>query len=125
MDSSFRYSTGEVILPGDRVISEDMHFGVVESISLPGSELAILEGHPEGGVSVAENVGGMSSGVYYTPKNEEGVMIDWQLRFITRGTVILPPYGSGTTPWLYESGSFNGGIRQREGPLSDDEKRSK
>lgn len=110
---------------GDRVISDDRRFGVIEGITLPDTEDARMHNAPNGGVTVAENSAGTRGYAFVTPTIDDGVIVDWMLRFISRGTIKLAPYGSGTTPWPYEPGPYNGGIREHEGPLTDDEKNSK
>ena len=98
-------------MPGDRVISDDRIYGVIESISLPGTEDADMHGCPEGGVTVVENYHGVASYAFFSPPDNQGILKDYWLTFIRRGTVIKIAYGRGGPPWPYEAGPFGGGIK--------------
>lgn len=111
MGSQFKYSTGEAVLPGDRVISDDRLYGVVESITAPQAEDGDMHASAKGGVTVVENVHGVASYAFYSPAEPCGVIKDYYLRFIRRGAVMNIKYG-GTPPWPYEAGPFGGGTKQ-------------
>jgi hypothetical protein len=117
MTSPFKYWTGEAILPGDRVVSDDRFYGVVEWITLPNTELAEMEKAPDGGVTVAENVHGVVSYAFCSPSDSHGIMKSYRLEFIRRGSVISHvPGAPGGAPWPYETGPFGGGTKQDCGP---------
>ena len=122
MDTPFRYSTGEEVMPGDRVVSDDRLFGVVESVSLPGSEDAAGRGAPEGGIAVLENVRGVASCAFYSPADDRGTMKAYQIRFIQRGAAIKITCG-GNPQWPYESGPFDGKTQQECEPPNPADRR--
>jgi hypothetical protein len=99
-----RYSTGEIVQVGDRVIYEDW-YGVVIEIVLPDSDDNLH--WPHYGITIALNKRGIEE-INGTPATDENVM--WRItKFLHRGTLIPLPYGSGTRPWPYEQGPFGGG----------------
>ena len=100
----FRYHTGEVVCVGDRVMSEGRLYGVVQSITFPGTNAAELEGDPDGSVTIGENVNGIMSLSAHHPATEWD-SVAWKTTvFLRRGAVITSPYGSGTVRWPYEPG---------------------
>lgn len=98
-------------MPGDRVVSDDRFYGIVQWITLPNTELAEMEKAPDGGVTVVANVQGVTSYVFYSPDGH-GTIQSHLLEFIRRGTVIKIEYGHGGAPWAYETGPFGGGTKR-------------
>ena len=110
-ESPFHYRTGEEVCAGDRVIAEGRRYGVVEYITLPGTEIAAAESAPTGGITIVENVEGRAGYWFATPNDEVGEP-EWDdTVFLFRGRVLEPPDGISGYPWPYEPGPFNGGVR--------------
>ena len=120
MMKTFSYSTHEAIEVGDRVISDDRRYGVVTKIIHPRTNDAVAYAIPNGGVEVAEHCDGLTGFVVHPAPDETSVMTDWKLRFIRRGPPISFSYG-GTPRWPCEPGPYNGGLRVRNGPLTNEE----
>jgi hypothetical protein len=104
----FRYHGSEdVVHVGDRVISEERLFGVVQSIVIPDSHMADLLQSPDGGVLIAMNEGGvMTLSLMQTSNKSDDPnwCAEWKaLKFLYRGSAVELPHGLGTVAWPYEN----------------------
>jgi hypothetical protein len=81
--ANFYYYTGENVMEGDIIISENGHPAVVERIIIPGTSEAHSFECPDGGLLVRENWKGTPSYLVVTPPDG----IHWEdMQFVRRRT---------------------------------------
>jgi len=88
----FHYYSGETVMQGDLVVSENGKPGVVEQIIAPGTPDAAAFASPLGGLLVREDWNGTPSYLVVTPP--DGVY--WEdMQFVRRATPHQPKDPSG------------------------------
>jgi hypothetical protein len=81
----FRYYTGEIVMEGDHVISENGKPGIVEKIIAPGTSDSTDFACPDGGLLIKEDWEGTPSYLVVTPPDG----ISWEdMEFVCRGTPV-------------------------------------
>ncbi len=82
----FHYYTGDVVMQGDVIISENGNPGVVEKIIAPGTSDSDAFACPDGGLLIKEDWQGTPSYLIVTPP--DGVY--WEdMEFLRRGTSVV------------------------------------